>query len=55
MAIMLREIDRLNNLITEFLDFVRPDTLLDDPVEPHVRRLLEELGPGRRGRPEPRV
>jgi two-component system sensor histidine kinase PilS (NtrC family) len=33
MAIVLREIDRLNNLITEFLDFVRPETLKDDPVD----------------------
>lgn len=33
MSIVLREIDRLNNLITEFLDFVRPDTLKDDPVD----------------------
>jgi two-component system sensor histidine kinase PilS (NtrC family) len=41
MAIMLREIDRLNNLITEFLDFVRPDTLLDDPVD--LNGLLREV------------
>ena len=33
MAIVLREIDRLNNLITEFLDFVRPDALRDDPID----------------------
>jgi two-component system sensor histidine kinase PilS (NtrC family) len=33
MRIVLREIDRLNNLITEFLDFVRPDVLRDDPIE----------------------
>jgi two-component system sensor histidine kinase PilS (NtrC family) len=33
MAIMLREVDRLDNLITEFLDFVRPETLRDDPVD----------------------
>ena len=32
MSISLREVDRLNNLVTEFLDFVRPDTLRDDPV-----------------------
>ncbi len=36
MAIVLREIDRLNNLITEFLDFVRPDTLKDDPVDLNI-------------------
>lgn len=41
MAIMLREIDRLNNLITEFLDFVRPDTLLDDPVD--LNALIREV------------
>ncbi|HVK61291.1 MAG TPA: ATP-binding protein, partial [Bdellovibrionales bacterium] len=33
MKIVLREIDRLNNLVTEFLDFVRPDMLIDDPVD----------------------
>jgi two-component system sensor histidine kinase PilS (NtrC family) len=32
MSISMREVDRLNNLITEFLDFVRPDALKDDPV-----------------------
>lgn len=41
MAIVLREIDRLNNLITEFLDFVRPDALKDDPV--NLNSLLSEL------------
>ncbi len=33
MRIVLREIDRLNNLITEFLDFVRPDIQRDDTVD----------------------
>ncbi len=33
MRIALREIDRLNNLITEFLDFVRPELIKDDPVD----------------------
>ncbi len=33
MRIIMREIDRLNNMITEFLDFVRPETLSDDPVD----------------------
>ncbi len=33
MRIALREIDRLNNLITEFLDFVRPELMKDDPVD----------------------
>lgn len=45
MKIVLREIDRLNNLITEFLDFVRPDTLRDEPVNltAVVRDVLEML------------
>jgi two-component system, NtrC family, sensor histidine kinase PilS len=33
MSIALREIDRLNLLITDFLDFVRPDAPADDPVD----------------------
>ncbi|MCM2281841.1 MAG: ATP-binding protein [Bdellovibrionaceae bacterium] len=33
MKIVLKEIDRLNNLITEFLEFVRPDQQTDDPVD----------------------
>jgi len=33
MRIALREIDRLNNLITEFLEFVRPEVLKEDPVD----------------------
>ena len=41
MTIVLREIDRLNNLITEFLDFVRPDTLKDDPID--VNELIREV------------
>jgi two-component system sensor histidine kinase PilS (NtrC family) len=41
MAISLREIDRLNNLITEFLDFVRPDVLRDDPVE--LNQLIRDV------------
>ncbi len=32
MKIVLREIDRLNNLITEFLDYARPETPPTDPV-----------------------
>jgi two-component system, NtrC family, sensor histidine kinase PilS len=45
MAIVLREIDRLNNLITEFLDFVRPPALKDDPVDVNqlIRDVLEML------------
>jgi len=41
MNIVLREIDRLNNLITEFLDFVRPDALKDDPVD--LNDLIREV------------
>ena len=41
MAIVLREIDRLNNLVTEFLDYVRPDQLKDDPVD--VNGLIREV------------
>jgi two-component system sensor histidine kinase PilS (NtrC family) len=41
MAIVLREVDRLNNLITEFLDFVRPDALRDDPVD--VNSVMKEV------------
>ncbi|MDX9730393.1 MAG: ATP-binding protein [Bdellovibrionales bacterium] len=43
MRIVLREIDRLNNLITEFLDFVRPAVLKEDPVDINVvlRDVLE--------------
>ena len=45
MTIAMREVDRLNNLITEFLDFVRPDTLRDDPVDLNllVRDIVEML------------
>lgn len=45
MKIVLREIDRLNNLITEFLDFVRPDVLKDDPIDLNalVRDVTEML------------
>ncbi len=43
MRIVMREIDRLNGLITEFLDFVRPDIIKDDPVDLNVvlRDVLE--------------
>ncbi len=33
MAIALKEIDRLNNLITEFLEYVRPDQTGDEPID----------------------
>jgi len=43
MAIVMKEIDRLNNLITEFLDFVRPDQVKEDAVDLNglVREILE--------------
>lgn len=41
MQIVLREIDRLNNLITEFLEYVRPDQQIDNPVD--VNALLKEI------------
>lgn len=41
MSIILKEIDRLNNLITEFLDFVRPDAMKDDPIE--IDGLVKEV------------
>jgi two-component system sensor histidine kinase PilS (NtrC family) len=45
MSIVLKEIDRLNNLITEFLDFVRPDTIKDDPIDVNTlaRDVMEML------------
>ncbi|MGZ3772655.1 MAG: two-component system sensor histidine kinase NtrB [Pseudobdellovibrionaceae bacterium] len=41
MKIVLREIDRLNNLITEFLDYARPETPPTDPVDLAV--ILNEI------------
>lgn len=41
MRIALREIDRLNNLITEFLDFVRPELIKDDPVD--INMVLKDV------------
>lgn len=41
MKIVLREIDRLNNLITEFLDYARPETPPTDPVD--LSSLLSEV------------
>ena len=45
MAIVIKETDRLNNLISEFLDFVRPDQSKDDPddVNALIRDTLELL------------
>lgn len=41
MDIAIREIDRLNMLITEFLDFVKPDKMSFDPVD--LTPLLTEV------------
>lgn len=41
MKIILREIDRLNNLITEFLDYSRPEVPPTDPVD--LSSLLNEV------------
>lgn len=41
MNIMVKEIDRLNRLISEFLDFVRPDLKVDDPVD--LNAMLKEV------------
>lgn len=45
MKIILREIDRLNNLITEFLDYSRPETPPTDPVDltSLVREVMEGM------------
>lgn len=41
MKIVLREIDRLNNLITEFLEYARPEVPPTDPVD--LSSLLNEV------------
>lgn len=41
MGIVMREIDRLNNLITEFLDFAKPEAPMEDQVE--MGSLLEDI------------
>lgn len=41
MKIILKEIDRLNNLITEFLDYSRPESPPTDPVD--LTSLLNEV------------
>lgn len=45
MKIVLKEIDRLNNLITEFLDFVRPQPAKDDAIDLSalVREILDMM------------
>lgn len=40
-SIMVKEIDRLNGLVTEFLDYVRPDVRSEDPV--HINLLIKEV------------
>ncbi len=40
-AIMVKEIDRLNRLVAEFLEFVKPPMKIDEPV--NVTDLLQEL------------
>ncbi len=39
--IILKEIDRLNDLITEFLEFVRPDKVNEEPMD--LNYLIDEL------------
>lgn len=39
-AIMVKEIDRLNRLVAEFLEFVKPPMKIEDPVQ--VSELLQE-------------
>jgi len=41
MAIVLREIDRLSNLTSEFLDYVRPQARIEDSV--NINNLLKEV------------
>lgn len=41
MTIINKEIDRLNNLITEFLDFARPEAPKDDNVD--LAQLIDEI------------
>lgn len=41
MKIVLREIDRLNNLISEFLDYVRPAVRIEEPI--NLNQLLSEI------------
>lgn len=59
MAIVLKEIDRLNNLITEFLIYVRPEAPVEDPVDINalVREVLEMVkhNQGLRGDVEQKV
>jgi two-component system sensor histidine kinase PilS (NtrC family) len=57
MSIALREIDRLNHLITEFLDFVKPEGNADEPVNINdvVREVLEMAQHNKNFRPGVKV
>jgi len=41
MRIVIKEIDRLNGLISEFLDYVRPDARVEDPV--NINAVIKEV------------
>lgn len=41
LSIMVKEIDRLNRLVTEFLDYVRPDVRSEDPVR--INNLIKDV------------
>lgn len=41
LAIMVKEIDRLNRLVSEFLDYVRPEVRSEDPVQ--INTLIKEV------------
>jgi two-component system sensor histidine kinase PilS (NtrC family) len=41
LAIVIKEIDRLNNLISEFMDYVRPDVVADDIL--NFNEMLNEI------------
>ncbi len=41
MSIVMKEIDRLNNMITEFLDYVKPSQPIEDPVQ--LSQLLRDI------------
>ena len=50
MDIAIREIDRLNGLVSEFLDFVKPEMIRQAPVD--LAALLSELGTALRNTPD---
>ena len=49
-SIVIKEIDRLNRLIAEFLEFVRPPLKVDDPVE--LSQLLAEISQVMKSHPQ---